>query len=170
VSERLLEIPARSVMSDVQIRFVSPRSEDATALLAALTRELAALYADRGDAGDAGFDPSHVEVPGGAFAVAYLEGAAAGCGAIRPYDAESAELKRMYTAQAFRGRGVAAAILAALEVKASEFGFRRMILETGDRQANAERVYERAGYVRIPPYGIYVDWTDSRCYARQLVG
>ena len=91
-----------------------------------------------------------------------------GCGALRPYDADIAEVKRMYTVPAWRGRGVAAAVLAELERHARAFGYPTMRLETGDRQPGAIRLYERSGYRHIPPFGPYVAWDDSVCFEKPL--
>ena len=37
------------------------------------------------------------------------------------------------------------------------------------RQMYAVRVYERAGYRRTPPYGVYVNWVGSLCFSKNLV-
>ena len=91
-----------------------------------------------------------------------------GCGALRPYADDIAEVKRMYTVPAWRGRGVAAAILAELERHARAFGYPTMRLETGDRQPGAIRLYERSGYRHIPPFGPYVAWADSVCFEKPM--
>jgi GNAT superfamily N-acetyltransferase len=153
----------------ITTRIVSPRSPEATRLLAALTTEIAALYADRGDDGGAGFTIEDAEAPRAAFVVAWLDGRPVGCGAIRPYDDACAEVKRMFVLKDVRGRGIAGVVLDALEREAVRLGYTRMLLETGDRQPQAVRVYERAGYVRIPQYGIYVDWIGSLCFGKDLV-
>jgi hypothetical protein len=44
------------------------------------------------------------------------------------------------------------------------------VLQTGDRQPEAVRVYETAGYERIPPLPAYRDLTYSRCFAKRLEG
>ena len=126
------------------------------------------MYADRGDDGSGGFDLEDAEQPGSAFIVAYVEGEAVGCGAMRRLDEQSGEVKRMFVVPECRGRGVAAVILSALEQEAVRAGYRVMRLETGDRQPNAVRVYERAGYRRSPPYGIYVNWVGSLCFIKVL--
>jgi hypothetical protein len=59
-------------------------------------------------------------------------------------------------------------ILAAIEQEAVRAGYRVMRLETGDRQPNAVRVYERAGYRRSAPYGVYVNWVGSLCFIKDL--
>ena len=72
----------------------------------------------------------------------------------------------MYTVPAWRGRGVAAAVLAELESRARAFGYPTMRIETGDRQPGAIRLYERSGYRPIPPFGPYVAWADSVCFEK----
>ena len=61
----------------------------------------------------------------------------------------------MYVRPAFRGRGVAAAILTRLEQEARLRGVPRVVLETGDAQLPAIRFYERAGFTRCPAFGVY---------------
>jgi GNAT superfamily N-acetyltransferase len=152
----------------VTTRLVSPRDADAARLLALLTEEIRQMYADRGEDGSGGFEIEDAEQPGSAFIVAYADDAAIGCGALRPYDAEAGEVKRMFVLPEYRGRGVAALILTALEQEAVRADYRVMRLETGDRQPSAVRVYERAGYRRSPPYGVYVNWVGSLCFVKEL--
>ena len=152
----------------VTTRIVSPRCPDATRLLAQLTEEIRRMYADRGDDGSGGFDVEDVEQPASAFVIAYVDDEAVGCGAMRPCDEESGEVKRMFVRPEYRGRRIAAAILTALEQEAVRAGYRAMRLETGDRQPDAVRVYQRAGYRRTPPYGVYVNWIGSLCFRKVL--
>lgn len=91
-----------------------------------------------------------------------------GCGAIRVFDATATEVKRMYTAPAARGKGVATAVLAELEAWAAELGFEKCVLETGKRQPEAIRLYERSGYCRIPNYGPYAGVENSVCFEKML--
>ncbi len=79
-----------------------------------------------------------------------------------------AEVKRMYVAPDWRGRGVSGAVLSALEQAAVARGWCTLRLETGPLQAAAMRFYERSGYVPIPPYGLYADEPTSHCYQREL--
>ena len=85
-------------------------------------------------------------------------------GALRPLGAGVAELKRMYVVPEWRGRGVSVRILAGLERQAVERGWRTLRLETGPKQPEAVRFYERSGYVRVPNYGHYAGHGDSLCY------
>lgn len=91
----------------------------------------------------------------GGFFVAYRNGEAIGCGAVRGVEPGVMEIKRMYVAPAARGQRVGHAILDALEAEARRLGARRLLLETGPRQAEAIALYERAGFTHIPLYGEY---------------
>jgi putative acetyltransferase len=154
--------------TNLKLVSLDPRHPDAQRLLAELTAEITSMYADLGYDGTGGFTLADVEGPRAVFVVAYADGAPVGCGALRPYDAGIAEVKRMYTVPAFRGRGVAAAVLVALEGHARAFGYPVVRLETGDRQTGAIRLYERCGYRHIPPFGPYVAWADSVCFEKPL--
>jgi putative acetyltransferase len=102
----------------------------------------------------------------GTFLVAREHGVAVGCGAIRRISPTTGEVKRMFVAPAARGRGVGGRILAALEQWASSAGITRLVLEAGDRQREAIRLYERAGFIAIPCFGEYADAVLSRCFEK----
>ncbi|KLL12572.1 GNAT family N-acetyltransferase [Protofrankia sp. BMG5.30] len=80
------------------------------------------------------------------------------------------ELKGMYVAPSHRGRGVSTRLLAAVEQAAWDLGAGRIVLQTGDRQPDAERLYARAGYTRIPIFPPYEALTYSRCFQKLLTG
>ena len=91
------------------------------------------------------------------------------CGALRQIDDEHGELKRMFVIPERRGSGAATLVLRALEQLAhDELGWSRLVLETGDRQPDAIRFYEREGYTRIPNFGHYAQTPSSLCYERPL--
>jgi len=135
-------------------------------LIAATLADLAERYGGDGDATPV--DPAQFDRPHGIFLLAWLDGVAVGCGAWRSSGEDDAEIKRMYTAPGARGRGVARAVLGALEATAREAGKRRMILETGDKQPEAIGLYESAGYLQIPNFGYYKDAPGSVCFGREL--
>ena len=139
----------------------------ATALRTDLLADLAARYgSDDGDStpiGPGDFDPPH-----GGFLVAWLDGHAAGCVGWRGHGDREAELKRMWVATGARGRGVAKALLAAVEGAARTAGKTRMVLETGVEQPEAMSLYEASGYHAIGNSGHYADSPLSRSYARDL--
>lgn len=100
--------------------------------------------------------------------VAYLEDAPVGCGAIKPFANQVMEIKRMFTLDRVRGRGVATAIIGELEQWVVELGCTRCVLETGTGQPEAIRFYEKIGYIPIPNYGPYAEVAVSRCFEKQL--
>lgn len=139
------------------------RSADAEQLIRELSEELGALYESDGTAG---FQPSDVEVPRAAFVVARIGGHPVGCGALRPLDEDSAEVKRMYTRDGYRRQGVAQAILAELERLAAKFGYGSLKLQTGPKQPEAAALYERVGYYRIPVFS--GTWDQVLAYRKDL--
>lgn len=116
--------------------------------------------------------PEHVTPPAGVFLVAWLDGEPVGSGAVRRLvgseDPTVGEVKRMWTEPHARRRGVSRAVLARLEREARALGFRRLQLETGDRQPEALALYESAGWHRIEPYGQYRGDPGSVCFAKDL--
>ncbi len=100
--------------------------------------------------------------------VAYLDNIAVGCGAFKAYADTTAEIKRMYVRPELRGRGIAGALLAELERWATESGFTECILETGKKQPEAIRLYQKSGYVLIPNYGQYEGIENSVCMRKTL--
>lgn len=132
-------------------------------LIAALSAELGAIY---GDDGSGAFTPADVQTPGSGFVVAWLDGEAVGCGALRPLAPGVAEVKRMYVVPAARGQGIARRILTTLEEMARSLGYGEIHLETGTLQPAAVQLYATAGYARMPCYGIYVGNPDSVCFRK----
>ena len=100
--------------------------------------------------------------------VARQGGVAVGCGCFKRYDDDSVELKRMIVAPAHRGAQIGRTLVRALEAWAVELGYRAAVLETGDRQHEALRMYRACGYHDIPLYGPYVDLPNSVCLRRTL--
>ncbi len=136
------------------------------ALVGALLDELRDRYGEEDPDHPA---PSEMAGPGGGtFLLARVEGRPVGCGGLRRYEADVAELKRMYVVPDGRRRGVAKVLLAALEAQAARLGYRRIVLETGVRQPEALALYEAHGYRRIPNFGIYADAPLSVCMEKEL--
>ena len=68
------------------------------------------------------------------------------------------EIKSMHTAEASRGRGVAAALVETILAEARRRGYRRLSLETGSMEefAPARKLYARYGFSDCPPFADYV--------------
>ena len=73
-------------------------------------------------------------------------------GAVKRLDDGLCEIKRMYVAPEARGRGVARALLVALEDAARSLGYARARLDTGPSQPQAKALYLATGYTEIPDY------------------
>jgi putative acetyltransferase len=100
--------------------------------------------------------------------LAYQLGAPVGCGAIKAFSNDAMEVKRMYTLPEKRGKGIASAILSALEQWAAELSYNKTVLETGRRQAEAIALYQKSGYRQIPNYGQYAGVENSLCFEKRL--
>lgn len=100
--------------------------------------------------------------------IAYDGELAVGCGAIKEYDSKSMEVKRMFVEPAHRGTGIAGNILDELENWASELGYQNCVLETGKRQVEAVKFYNKRGYKLIDNYGQYVGMENSVCYIKRV--
>jgi putative acetyltransferase len=101
--------------------------------------------------------------------VCYKDGQPVACGAFKVFNDRTAEVKRMYVIPSERGAGIALLVLRELEACAKAKGFTECILETGVKQPEAIRLYEKAGYKRIENYGQYAGVKNSVCMARKLV-
>jgi ribosomal protein S18 acetylase RimI-like enzyme len=102
------------------------------------------------------------------FFVARQDGAPAGCGAVKRFGGEYAEVKRMYVRPAFRGRGLGRAILERLERVMQEQNIPLLRLETGIHQIEAIGLYERFGFYEIAPFGDYLPDPLSRFFEKRL--
>jgi len=102
--------------------------------------------------------------------VAYENDRPISCGAIREYSPTVTEVKRMYTLSENRGKGIATIVLNELEKWASELSYQKCILETGWRQPDAIRLYEKNGYKRISNYGKYAGIENSVCFEKDIPG
>jgi GNAT superfamily N-acetyltransferase len=152
----------------VDIRRSTLASPDAVRLIAALNAELTSTFPEPG-ATHFSLSDRQLVAGDGAFLIAYLNGVAVGCGAVRRLDATTAEIKRMYVDPSVRGRGIGRALVEALEREARLVGVTKIVLETGTRLAPAIKLYESMGYGPIPLYGEYLSSPDtSLCFGKTL--
>ena len=91
---------------------------------------------------------------GAGFWIAFVDAAPAGCVALRPLltHARAAECKRLYVRPPFRGRGLASALLDALEEHATYRGFEWLYLDSTDDLRAAIRLYTQRGYAPCDRY------------------
>jgi GNAT superfamily N-acetyltransferase len=100
--------------------------------------------------------------------IAYSEDTPIGCGALKQYDDNTMEIKRMYVLPEWRKQGIASQILSALEDWAKALNFARCILETGENQPEAIQLYHKNNYKVIANYGQYEHVEISVCFEKIL--
>lgn len=105
--------------------------------------------------------------PQGGLWLARAEGAGVGCVALRPIDAQTAEVKRMFVAPAWRGRGIARALLESLIAGARERGYPMLRLGTLDDMTAAQALYHSLGFSPIDRYRAD-ELVDTRFYELPL--
>ncbi|TFV59157.1 GNAT family N-acetyltransferase [Mycobacterium sp. PS03-16] len=139
---------------NTELEFVPVGQDDP--LAQPLLRQLADEYADRyeGRADKiltwlSGYPAAEFAAPDGALLMGVVGGRPVTGGAFRRFDADTAELKRIWTDRGHRRRGFGKALLAALEAEIAARGYRRIYLTTGDRQPEAEALYLATGYRRL---------------------
>jgi len=150
-------------MPDLQITIeqLSGPTSDARQLIAELDAVLGAVYEPEQQHG---LSIEQVFESNLHFFVASLDGQAIGCGAVAMFDLY-AEVKRMYTREAARGRGVGKALLAQIEREAREAGKPVLRLETGTYQAAAIGLYEGCGFRPCGAFGHYAALPPHRIAA-----
>jgi DNA-binding MarR family transcriptional regulator/GNAT superfamily N-acetyltransferase len=137
----------------VQTRIVDPEHPDAKRCLRAYVAEL-------NRRSDTPFDPRNgstaepheVRAPAGAFVVAYLNGEAIGCGAVKHRPGGPSDIKRMWVAESARGLGIGRRLLRELEQIIRDTGASVAQLETNATLVEAITMYRSAGYTEVPAF------------------
>ena len=96
--------------------------------------------------------PGKFAEPRGRLLVAEEDGKIAGCVALRDLGDDASEMKRMFVYPEFHGRGVGQLLGRALIGEAKAIGYRRMLLDTGPEQREAQALYRKLGFKDIEPY------------------
>ena len=109
-----------------------------------------------------GFDAELAQLPGdyaeprGALLVAVVEGAVAGCCALRPLDTadypNASEMKRLFVRKPFRRFGLGRELAEAMLDQARRAGYACVLLDTFDDMESARALYTDLGFEEIPPY------------------
>ena len=120
-----------------------------------------------GGSGKNSFNPNDACASNAVFAIAYNQNEeAVGCGAIRPIDDKTAEVKRMYAKT--KANGIGTKILCYLEKRAQEMGYSVLCLETRLINKRAVFFYESRGYHRILNYGKYANRPEAVCFEKNI--
>lgn len=140
-------------MTDVFI-FTSPRDPRAKPLFDELLieydRRYGTYFNPAGAAEELNRYPLEAfEPPQGNFGLLLRDGAAIAGGAFKAYDAQTAEVKRMWTHSGLRRQGLARRVLVELEAQAVRQGYARFFLTTAFRQPEAVGLYLNHGYTPL---------------------
>lgn len=162
--ERLSEALATADLlvraATVQLEEVDPTDPDARGAVQHYFDELDRRFETGFDAG-AGDDPQLYRPPHGTFVVARSDGDPVACGGVQPLPDGTAEIKRMWVHDDWRGAGLGARMLRRLEDDAREAGYAVIRLDTNSVLTEAIAMYERAGYQPIERYN---DNPYARCW------
>ncbi len=138
---------------DIKIKVTDPALPEARQLINELDDYLENLYPHEANHL---LSVDELRQPQVTFLVAFIDGKAIGCGAYVDRGGY-AEIKRMYVRQDYRGLRIGRQLLQELEIRAAAGGLKTLRLETGVRQPEALRLYERAWYSRRNAFGGYRD-------------
>lgn len=100
--------------------------------------------------------------------VVFINKKAIACGAFKALNQTTVEIKRMYTSPLSRGKGLATAVLTALEDWATALQYKTCVLETGKRMPDAIALYTKNGYKKTANYGQYIGVANSVCFKKTL--
>ena len=96
--------------------------------------------------------PGKYAPPEGRIYLAFVDGEAAGCIALRPLHAGQCEMKRLYVRTSFRGQNLAIILANQVIAAAREIGYTEMFLDTLSTMTAAQALYLSLGF---KPTGAY---------------
>ncbi len=96
--------------------------------------------------------PGRYAAPSGCLLLAMDGDTPAGCVALRDLGGGTCEMKRLYVAPDFRGRGVGRSLVEGVIRMAGRAGYRRMVLDTVPEMADAIALYRSFGFQETSPY------------------
>ena len=91
------------------------------------------------------------------------------CGALKEYDSNTIELKRIYVIKEHRKQGLAKSVVQELEGLARNEGYKYAVLETGMKQQEAIYLYKKCGYNIMQNYGQYIGNVNSICMKKSIL-
>ena len=152
-------------MNSVKIDQTLPNHPDAAALIHEMQTTVQSLYPP---ASTHGLSIDQLIQQKVVFFLLRVDDVAVGCGGVKFFGQEYAELKRIFIRPGFRGNGYAHALLQYLEEYIKNQGIMISRLETGILQIEAIHLYESTGYIAIPPFGEYRPDPNNLFYEKHL--
>jgi len=108
--------------------------------------------------------PGKYSPPTGRLFLIVENGAAVACGALRPFQSEIAEMKRLYVCPTFRAHGYGRRLAEQLVSEARTIGYRAIYLDTHSSMQAARGLYASLGFREIAAY--YHNPLPDVCYLR----
>jgi putative acetyltransferase len=90
--------------------------------------------------------------PGGCVLLARRAGQVIGCVALRRFDEDTCEMKRLYVRSVGRGTGVGRELAMEIIQRAKEAGYKKMVLDTLESLTAARALYRSLGFHEVAPY------------------
>lgn len=155
------------VDSTVAIAPIDPSDPQARACLVAYFR----LLADRipgiraAHVPDPDPDADLYRPPNGAFLLARSDGHVLACVSLKPVDATTGEVKRLWVAPEARGLGLARRMMAAIEDQARALGMTRLRLDTNENLPEAIALYRKTGWCEVTPF---TDFPATHWFAKDI--
>lgn len=137
---------------------------DFKALIKLLDQDLVAIYGEQ----QSFFDQFNKTDAIKHVIVLYAGAEPVACGAMKQYDADTMEVKRMFVKEQYRGQKLGLKVLQNVETWANELGYSNCVLETGSGQDAAIRLYQNNGYHIIENYGQYIGVENSICMLKAI--
>lgn len=91
-------------------------------------------------------------MPKGRIYIAYCDGEAAGCIAMRKIDSENCEMKRLYVKPKFRGKHIGSILVERIIEDAKRENYNYMLLDTLPFLKSAIYMYRKYGFYEIDSY------------------
>jgi len=113
--------------------------------------------------------PGKYAAPMGRVLLAWHDAEAVGCVALRPIDATSCEMKRLYVRQQARGEQLGRRLAERVTEEARSAGYLRICLDTLPTMASAQKLYHRLGFRPIEPY-VFNPIPGTQFLALDLIG
>ena len=143
----------------------------------ALVRELFVEYAEsigidleyQGFSAELAGLPGKYASPSGELLIAWVNGEAGGCVALRALDRATLEMKRLYVRPAARGIGLGKRLVEAAISFARQHAYAELRLDTLATMVPARALYRSLGFIEIPPYGA-AHVQDTCFYGLSLTG
>ena len=156
-------------MSEPLVEKLDPAAADVRALIAAADAYYLGLYPPESNHLASADDLAAPDVH---FVGCRIDGelAASGAARIMQDDGVYAEIKRLFVAARFRGRGLSRVIMRHLEAELEGDGISLLRLETGTRQPEALSLYRKLGYRERAPFGAYRSDPLSVFMEKRLAG